>query len=65
MLDIHQIVLLIVAFFMLVTSSLAMAKNSDKDNKNLQGYYIFSIVLSILGAGSVFIGGAPTRTNNF
>lgn len=55
--SIHQIFLIIIAFFMFVTSILAMVKNSDQDNRNLTGYYIFSLVLGVLGIASAFIGG--------
>jgi hypothetical protein len=63
----HQIVLIVVAFFMFVTSSIALARNTEKDNKNLKGYYIFSLVLGIVGFGVAFLGGkkANIPRNNF
>jgi uncharacterized membrane protein YiaA len=59
----HQIVLLIVSLFMFVTGAIAMSKNSEPENKNLKGYYIFAIVLGVMGFMLSFIGGKSR--NNF
>jgi uncharacterized membrane protein YiaA len=60
----HQILLLIVSFFMFVTGAVAMSKNSEPDNKNLKGYYIFAIVLGVLGFMLSFVGGKSSSNFN-
>jgi uncharacterized membrane protein len=47
--DPFKILLIIISFFMMVTSSIAVSKISKDEDKNLKNYYYFSVALSLLG----------------